>query len=270
MRARSCPLLVALAVLISLFAGVLPSQAAAPAAGSAGVLIRCTTEQADIFIDGDQVGRTPLSESLPLKAGEHTVRVARLGFTPFIDVFKVRAGQVTKLDVELVPISGVLHVTTKAAAPSGTAPPAGAAIRVFVDDKYMGQPPLETELQIGSHTVRIERGGYYPDTFTTNAVAGQTVEHEVELKPLPADQNPYAQSGQAKAKWYQKWWVWTLVAGGVAVVATAVIVPIVLTQNNSLCNKVDVCATTSTLMMTPAALHTPAVAPGGAGLTLRF
>ena len=235
------------------------------------MLVRCATDQADIFIDGDQAGRTPANEPIALKAGEHTVRVARLGFTPFIDVFKVRAGQVTKLDVELVPISGVLHVTAKVEeAPTATAQPSGSAIRVFVDEKYMGQPPLDTELSIGSHAVRIERGGYYPDTFTASAVAGQTVDHDSVLKPLPADQNPYAQKGQGQTKWYQKWWVWTLGAVGVAAIATAVIVPIVISQQNSLCNNVDVCATTSTLMMAPGPSGTAASSAGGAGLTIRF
>jgi len=166
-----------------------------------------------------------------------------------------------------------LHVTTKSeppsppeATPAPGAPP--TTVRVFVDDKYMGQPPLETELAIGSHTVRIERGGYYPDTFTASAVAGQTVEHEAVLKPLPADQNPYLKKGPPPVKWYQKWWVWTLGAVGVAAIATAVIVPIVVIQNNSLCNNVDVCATASMLTVSPAA--TPAGVPAGAALTLHF
>lgn len=256
--------------------------AASPAAGSVsmGVLVRCATEKADIFIDGEQVGQTPLQEALALKSGEHTIRVARLGFTPYIDVFKVRAGQVTKLDVEIIPISGVLHVTAPSepsAAPEGSpngkgaapavAPGKGMVIRIFVDEKYLGQPPLETELTIGSHAVRIERGGYYPDRFTFNAVAGETVEHVADLKPLPPDQNPYARKEPPPTKWYQKWWVWTLAAVGVAVIATAVIVPVVVTQNNSLCNNVDVCATASPMTQGTAA---PAAAAPGPVLMLRF
>lgn len=260
--------------------------AASPAAGapassvSMGVLVRCATEKADIFIDGEPVGQTPLKEALALKSGEHTIRVARLGFTPYIDVFKVKAGQVTKLDVEIIPISGVLRVTAPsepAAEPpsppkgKGAEPPAGPGkgmvIRIFVDEKYLGQPPLETELAIGSHTARIERGGYYPDRFTFNAVAGETVEHVADLKPLPPDQNPYAKKEPPPQKWYQKWWVWTLAAVGVAVIATAVIVPVVVTQNNSLCNNVDVCATASALTQSAAA---PAAAAPEPVLMLRF
>ncbi len=294
MRARFCSLLTTLGVLAGLAlggpaqleqsAGAAETGSRAGQAGQAsqagsvstGVLVRCATEKAAIFIDGDQVGQTPLAEPLALKAGEHTIRVARLGFTPFIDVFKIRPGQVTKLEVEIIPISGVLRVTSAEAAPA-TPPPAAAkdepkpmALRVFVDDKYLGQPPVEVELAIGSHSVRIERPGYYPDSFAVNAVAGQTVEHAVVLKPLPPELNPYAKKGPAPTKWYQKWWVWTLGAVGVAVIATAVIVPIVVTQQSSLCNNVDVCATAQAMPLTEPGAATTSKPAGGLGLTVRF
>jgi hypothetical protein len=261
---------------------LLAAAAAAPPApapaGATGVLVRCATAEADIFVDGDQVGKTPLAEPLPLKAGEHTVRVARLGYSPFIDVFKVKPGQITKLDVELIPISGVLHVSAKTEAPTTPElikllPKLPPNARVFIDDKYMGQPPLETELSIGSHNVRVEQGGYAGDTFAVSAVAGQTIEHESLLKLIPYDQNPYGKKAADGTRWYQKWWVWTIGAVGVAAVAAAVIVPIVVLKNNSLCNNVDVCATEmmpsalgSTL--TTQAAHLPAA--GGAGLVIRF
>ena len=49
-----------------------------------------------------------------------------------------------------------------------------------------------------------------------NAVAGQVIERTVSLQELPADQNPYARKPAPPAKWYQKWWVWTAAAAGVA------------------------------------------------------
>ena len=288
MRARFCSLLTTLGVVAGLaWGGPAPlgqtasaaetggraGQASQTGSVSTGVLVRCATEKAAIFIDGDQVGQTPLAEPLALKAGEHTIRVARLGFTPFIDVFKIRPGQVTKLDVEIIPISGVLRVTSAEAAPPPPTKdePTPMALRVFVDGKYLGQPPIEVELAIGSHSVRVERPGYYPDSFTVSAVAGQTVEHEVVLKPLPPDQNPYAKKGPAPTKWYQKWWVWTLGAVGVAVIATAVIVPIVVTQQSSLCNNVDVCATAQAMpLIEPGAAAAASRPAQGLGLIVRF
>lgn len=273
MRGRFFPFMLALLSALALMFGAPRSpQAAPPADGrpasSAGtaVLIRCATEAADVYLDGDLVGKTPLKDPLPMSPGEHTVRVARPGFAPFIDVFKVKPGQTAKLDVELVPIAGVLSIVVGTlpdppGLPPGTPAPAP---RVFVDEKYVGQAPIEHEISPGNHSVRIERPGFFPETFQVTAVAGKTIERQPALVALPADQNPYLT--KPKTKWYQKWWVWTIGAVGVAAIATAIIVPVVLSQRN-VCTGVDLCASTSTALVTGAAPATPALAPA---LTIRF
>lgn len=276
MRGRPFSFVLALLTALALLGGVVgPVQAAppakAPTAGTA-VLIRCATEAADVFIDGDLVGKTPLNEPLPMVAGEHTVRVARLGFAPYIDVFKVKPGQTAKLDVELVPVAGVLVIVTPAGMPDPPGLPPGTpapAPRIFVDEKYVGQAPLEHEIPAGNHSVRIERPGFVPETFQVTAVAGKSIQREPALVALPPDQNPYLT--KPKTKWYQKWWVWTIGAVGVAAIATAIIVPVVLSQRN-VCTGVDLCASTTTsaaLVTTPvpAALPQAATVPA---LQVRF
>ena len=225
------------------------AAAASPAAGPTGLLVRCPTEQADVYIDGEVAGKTPLAAPLSLSPGEHTIRVSRPGYTPYIDVFKVKNGQVTKLDVEILPISGVLRVTVKG----------GGEGRVFVDDRYSGPTPLEAEVPTGSHAVRVERYGYYPESFAISSVAGQVFEREVDLKQKPAELM------KPQTKWYQKWWVWTLGAVGVAAVATAVIVPVVLSKRD-FCevNTLDVCATNVQ------SLGEPAASSSSQGLGLRI
>jgi hypothetical protein len=221
-------------------------------AGATAVLVRCATEAAEVFIDGDLVGKTPLNEPLPLSVGEHTVRVARLGYAPFIDVFKVKAGQIAKLDVELVPVAGVLVITTPANMPDPAGLPPGTPVpapRVFVDDKYVGQAPIEHEISPGNHTIRIERPGFVAESFQVTAVAGKSMQREPALVALPPDQNPYLT--KPKTKWYQKWWVWTIGAVGVAAIATAVIVPVVLSQRN-VCTGVDLCASTKAAALSSA------------------
>lgn len=229
---RSClPLLLALLGVLytPLARAATPAPQGLPEGAASGLSLRCTPDDAEIFIDGDSVGKTPLKNVLPLKVGEHTIRVSRPGFTPFIDVFKAKEGQVAKLEVELVPISGVLRLTAE-----------GTGVRVFVDEKYVGDAPVETELTTGNHAVRAERPGYYPESFNVSAVAGQVVDKSVTLKELPPDQNPYLRKPPPPQKWYQKWWVWTIGAVGVAAVATAIIVPVVLSRKD-VCDGLDVC-----------------------------
>lgn len=228
---RSClPLLFALlGVLLTPSRHVQAQPLQVPAGAASGLSLRCTPGDAEVFIDGDSVGKTPIKGVLPLKVGEHTIRVSRPGFTPFIDVFKAKDGQVAKLEVELVPISGVLRLVSET-----------PGARVFVDDKYAGDAPVETELTTGSHTVRVEKPGFYADTFSVSAVAGQVIDKSVKLNELPPDQNPYLVKPPPPQKWYQKWWVWTIGAVGVAAVATAIIVPVVLSRKD-VCDGLDVC-----------------------------
>ena len=231
-----------------------PTPAAAAPSGSSGVRIQCMTEGAELFLDGELMGQTPFKDVIPLAAGEHTIRVSRLGFTPHIDVFKIKAGQTTRIEVELTPISGVLGITSSSVKD-------GPAVRVFIDDKFFGKAPLETEMPLGNHQVRVERPGYYSESFAVKAEPGKRIDKDVELKPLPADQNPYLVK-QPQVKWYQKWWVWTIAAVGVAAVATAIIVPVVLSQR-TICKEVDVCTTIGTAALTvqPQSLTQPLTTP---------
>ncbi len=230
------------------------TPAASVPSGSSGVRIQCPTEGAELFLDGELMGQTPFKDVIPLAAGEHTIRVSRLGFTPHIDVFKIKAGQTTRIEVDLTPISGVLGITSSSVKD-------GPAVRVFIDDKFFGKAPLETEMTLGNHQVRVERPGYYPESFAVKAEPGKRIDKDVDLKPLPADQNPYLVK-QPQVKWYQKWWVWTIAAVGVAAVATAIIVPVVLSQR-TICKEVDVCTTvgTSALTVQPQSLTQPLTTP---------
>ena len=73
MRARFLSLLALLLWLTSLPA------ARADSGPSTGYNLRCETAQADVYIDGEKVGQTPLGGAKALTAGEHTVRVTRPG-----------------------------------------------------------------------------------------------------------------------------------------------------------------------------------------------
>lgn len=228
--------------------------ASAPSAPQTAIKVICSTEGAELYIDGELIGQTPFKDIVPVATGEHTIRVSRLGFTPYIDVIKVKNGQTSKIEVDLTPISGVLGITSSSVKD-------GPAVRVFIDEKFFGKAPLETEVPLGNHQVRVERPGFYSETFSIKAEPGKRIDKDVELKPLPADQNPYLVK-QPQVKWYQKWWVWTIVAVGVVAVATAIIVPVVLSQR-TICKDVDVCTTiqAAPLTLQPYSLTQPIANP---------
>ncbi len=216
---------VRLSLACALFGSLLCASVGWAAAGSersGGTLVLdAATLGAEVFVDGERVGTTPLPGPVPLSADEHTLKVTKAGFAPHIDVIRVARRKATKVEVELIPVAGVLRVRSTI-----------AEARVFIDGKFVGQAPLETELPVGARAIQVSRGGYKDFFQNVEAVAGQEIELAVVLEELPADINPYKQKAPPPPKWYEKWWVWTVGVVGVGAVVTAVVVPVVLTHRN--------------------------------------
>jgi hypothetical protein len=192
------------------------AQAAPAAAAKAGALeISSSTAGADVAIDGERVGTIPLPGPITtLPPGEHTIKVEKPGFAPYIDVFKIDRKKPTKVEVELVAVAGVLKIKSNV-----------EAARIYVDGKFVGEAPLTTEIGVGARAVQVSKGGYKDFFQNISAVAGQEVNLDVLLEELPMGANPYKPPPPPPPKWYEKWWVWTVGAVGVGVVVTAVVVP---------------------------------------------
>jgi hypothetical protein len=196
----------------------LPSLALAQRGAATGrpgtVEIESVTQGAEVDIDGEKAGTIPLSGPLTLPPGEHTIKVIKPGFTPYIDVFKIDRKKPTKLSIELIPVAGVLRLSSSV-----------ENSRVYVDGKFVGEAPLTTEVAVGAREIKVQKGGYKDFTQNISAVAGQDVNLDVMMEELPAGLNPY-KPPPPPPKLYEKWWVWTVAAVGVGAVVTAVVVPV--------------------------------------------
>jgi hypothetical protein len=207
----------ALAVLM-LVPAVVHARVEKPHAFGAGqLIIDSSTTGAEVFVDGELVGKVPLGGPVYLSPGEHTIKVVKPGFAPMIDVFTIGRKKPTKLDVELVPVTAVLKVTSTV-----------EKARVFVDGKFVGEAPLTAELDVGPRAIQVSKGGYRDFFQNVSAVAGQTVALDVRLEELPEGLNPYKPKGPPPKRWYEKWWVWTIV--GVVAVGAATGIGVGVTQ----------------------------------------
>jgi hypothetical protein len=190
-----------------------------PVPGS--LILHAKTSGAEVYIDGEKVGTTPLSGALPLAAGEHTIKVQKTGYAPLIDVFKVGKRSQTRLDVDLVPIAGALHVIASV-----------EGARVYVDGKFVCEAPCTTEMEVGARAVQVSKGGFKDFFQNVSSVAGQETKLEARLEELPMGVNPYKPSPPPPPKWYEKWWVWTAAVGGAAAIAVVIAVPITQAQRD--------------------------------------
>ena len=193
---------------------------AKPAAGPAvtlnpsSLILSSTVDGAEVSVDGNKVGVTPLPP-LPLAAGDHTIKVTKLGFSPFIDVFTINKRKETKLSVEPVPVAGVIKVTVNV-----------EQAHVFVDGKFIGEAPLTAEVGVGARAIQVSKGGFKDYFQNVDAVAGQETSIEVSLEELPMGLNPYKPPPPPPPKLYEKWWVWTAAAAGVAAAVVVIVVPV--------------------------------------------
>lgn len=197
--------------------------------------VNSSTTGATIYIDGEEKGTIPLDKPLRLKVGRHTLKIDKSGYTPYIDVVVIKRRKLTKVDIDLLPVSGVLAV--KVNVPEA---------RVYVDGRFIGLAPLTTEVQEGKHSIRVQKAGYHDFIATKKAMPGQKLAVEVELKAMAVGTTPYRPAPPPPPKWYEKWYVWAGIAGGAIAVALAVAIPIAVASGNPIddfgcdhCFKVD-------------------------------
>ena len=76
--------------------------------------------------------------------------------------------------------------------------------------------------------------GDYDFVLTRGAKAGQKQEVFVRLKPLPIGTTPYRPAPPPPRRWYDKWYVWAGVAGGVAAVALTVSISVTIATKDEI------------------------------------
>jgi formylglycine-generating enzyme required for sulfatase activity len=166
-------------------------QSLAPSLVPAWAAVSITSEPsgAQVLVDGEPRGVTPLSTEI--LAGNHPVELRMEGFKPWSTDIQVKANEPLTLGpIQLGLPDGRLSVRSE---------PAGAAVSVA--GVYRGQTPLELELRPGiEHSVVVTRPGYEAVTRTVNLSAGERrtlsvpltgVFGEVTVRAQPADAQVY-------------------------------------------------------------------------------
>ncbi len=149
--------------------------AGAAASTTAGrLLVRSTPGGAEVFVNGERRGVTPLALR-DLAFGAYAVRVVRAGFAPVDERVVIDAGRPARsLELALARASAAAAPAAAEAPAPGSllveSRPAGA--RVVVDGADIGVTPVTMpSLAAGPHTVRIERAGYVSITTTARIEA---------------------------------------------------------------------------------------------------
>jgi hypothetical protein len=140
----------------------------ASASGEQGMLkIVSMTPEAEVFIDGADVGKVPQEKRV--SAGDHPVVVRLEGFKQFEQKVRVDAGQSVTVQAQLKPVGRLRVLST---------PPNA---NVIVNGIPAGKTPLDTEVETGETVVRIEAAGFQPFEQTLQIEGGKTLTLSREL-----------------------------------------------------------------------------------------
>lgn len=192
--------------------------------GGFGLLeINSMTKGATVQVDGKEVGTIPLARPIKLRAGKHTLKITKRGYTEYLDVVTIRRKRKKTEDIDLLPFAGILIISSTA-----------AQSRVFIDGKFVGNTPLDREVLAGEHSVRVRKPGHYDYIKTIRTVAGKEIRLMVALKAMPVGTTPYRPPPPPPPKWYEKWWVWATAAGTVVAVTLAIAIPVAMASEDEI------------------------------------
>lgn len=122
-----------------------------------------TPSGADVYLDGEFIGYTPLR--FGTRPGTHRVRVELDGYEPFSTSVNLRGGEVLDVDARL-------QAQARPGTVAFTSSPSGAD--VYVDGRYVGTTPTGAiRFDDGTYTARFELAGYQTTTVTFRARAGE-------------------------------------------------------------------------------------------------
>jgi len=173
--------------------------------------IVCEVDGARFVIDEGEIteksGTLP-SEDIALEAGNHTIKITKDGFVPYAEVITVGAGELLELEVDLLPASAKLVVSTN--------PVHGA--KVSLDGIVIGTTPLEVDVPAGDRIVEIEMSGFAKEQRMLSLVPGKTETLNVSLSKLEVLKE------KPVVPLYRKWWFWT----AMGIVVTSAVLPSLL------------------------------------------
>jgi hypothetical protein len=187
----------------------------------AHIALHSSVPAADVFVDGERVGKTPLESTVTVAPGTHQVEVRRAGYTPASRSIALQDG--ARGEVSLDPV--VDHAALEREGGRLAIAASETQSVLSVDGTEIGLLTGSVELPAGPHRVRLERGGFLPADRDVDVPLGGTKAVSVVFEPTPETRAQYVAAAETRRTWS---WV-TLGAG--AGIATGGVLLAVLEQN---------------------------------------
>jgi hypothetical protein len=168
---------------------------------------------ADVLVDGELAGRTPLASSLTVAPGTHRVELRRRGYKTARQDLTLGDGASGEISLDadedksaLAEVGGDLKLTV-------SEPEA----LVTIDGRSRGVYATPLRLAGGVHRLLVERGGFRPLERDVTVETGIATTVPIALEPTPETRQIYVSHAVS-----QRTWSWIGIAGGLALAAGGV------------------------------------------------
>ncbi len=140
--------------------------------GDAGLFVSSEPGEADVYLDGVAVGRSSRLDVLMLEPGRYDLEVRKEGFLPETRTVDLTSGE-----------TGFVHVILTAISGGSIQLSSYPVAHVFLDGEAAGRTPATLPALPGSHTVRLERDGFAPETVSVLVRNYRVTRVETRLTP---------------------------------------------------------------------------------------
>lgn len=174
----------------------------------ANLTISTQTRGAEVRVDGEVSGKTPLATSITLVAGHHKVELRRPGYKPEMREVDVGEGATGELSFSLLVDSASLGTDGATLALD----PSEHGADLTVDGEHKGPYTAALRLPKGPHHLSVAAPGFFPIERDVDLDGSQTNVIHLEFQPTPETRSSYEGSA-----YFHRTWGWVGVIGGAVI-----------------------------------------------------
>ena len=134
------------------------------------LVLNSEPEGAEVLLDGKEIGRTPLKESV--EEGRHSIELRKTGYNPVVQTVQIKSSSVVKIPrITLEYKKGSISISS---APSGA--------RIIVNGQSYGDTPFKlSDLKPGNYAIKLEKEGFDPAERMVNLPPGEHLDLKLNL-----------------------------------------------------------------------------------------
>jgi PEGA domain len=184
----------------------------------AHIAVSCRIPTADVFVDGERVGKTPLDATITVAPGTHQVEVRRAGYTTAARGITLQDG--ARGELTLNPTVDKDALGREGGWLAITASETLSVVSLDGDELGMLAGPIL--VPAGPHRLHVERGGFLAADRDVAVPLGGTTAVSIVFEPTPDTRAHYVSGAQSRRAWS-----WVTFGLGAAVAAGGVTLALV-------------------------------------------